>query len=329
MPKKVDNRKRGYTKDVRYQERTEVTLDRGLTTMVKGHFSFFLLFPLFCVILMLSPKNEVNMFTKEQIFAQLRDMNAPQDSIVLMHSSFRTVGEFEGGAEAFLNALIEYFTAKDGLFLVAAHTWNNLEKDRITLDLQNPESNTGLLSVLAATHKDGVRSENPCHSVVVFGDRARAEALAECDKYIDTPIAPSSIYGELYRQKGFVLLLGVSQAKNTYLHTVDEMLNVPDRMDDTPISATVRRLNGEIVERPLRLFQCSTTDDISERFPKYETAFRYHGAIKDGFVGYAPTQLCDAVKMKEVVELIFSRSGCKDPLGDERPIPPKWYCTKK
>lgn len=269
------------------------------------------------------------MFTKEDIFRQLQKMNAPRNSVVILHSSFRTVGEVEGGAEGFLDALIEYFTAEGGLFLVVSHTWNNLFKDRITLDMQNPESNTGVISVLAAKHKDGVRSENPCHSVVVFGDRARAEALVKNERNIDTPIAPDSVYGELYRKNGYVLLVGVSQAKNTYLHTVDELLNVPDRMDDVTVDTTVRRLDGEIVTHPLRLFKCSTTDDISERFPKYDTAFRYHGAVTDGFLGYAPTQLCDAVKMKEVVELIFSRSEGKDPLGDERPIPPKWFCTKK
>ena len=268
------------------------------------------------------------MFTKEDIFRQLQKMNAPRNSVVILHSSFRTVGEVEGGAEGFLDALIEYFTAEGGLFLVVSHTWNNLFKDRITLDMQNPESNTGVISVLAAKRKDGVRSENPCHSVVVFGDRARAEALVQNERNIDTPIAPDSVYGELYREKGYVLLVGVSQAKNTYLHTVDEMLHIPDRMEDILTPTTVRRLDGKIVTHPLRLFKCSTTDDISERFPKYETAFRYHGAITDGFVGYAPAQLCDAVKMKEVVELIFSRSEGKDPLGDERPIPPKWYCVK-
>lgn len=266
------------------------------------------------------------MFTKEQLFAQLRAMHAPQDALVLMHSSFRAVGEFEGGAEGFLDALIEYFTAKGGLFALPTHTWHNLGKDVITLDMQHPESNLGALPTLAARRTDGVRSENPCHSVVVFGDRTRAKALVACDKHIETPVAPNSFYGELYRQAGFVLLVGVGQEKNTYLHTVDEILNIPDRMDDTPISTTVRRLNGEIVERPLRLFRSSTTDDISERFPKYEVAFRYHGAITNGFLGRAPTQLCDAVTMKEVVERIFSRAGGKDPLGNERPIPPKWFC---
>ena len=268
------------------------------------------------------------MFSKEDIFHQLQKMNAPQDSVVIMHSAFRTVGEVEGGAEGFLDALIEYFTAKGGLFIVPTHTWNNLYKDRITLDMLCPASNTGLLCVLAAKREDGVRSENPCHSVAVFGDRARAEALVKNERNIETPIAPDSVYGELYRQKGYVLLVGVSQAKNTYLHTVDEMLNIPDRMEDVLTPTTVRRLDGEIVTHPLRLFKCSTTDDISERFPKYDTAFRYHGAVTDGFIGHAPAQLCDAVKMKEVVELIFSNCGEKDPLGDERPIPPKWYCVK-
>ncbi len=266
------------------------------------------------------------MLSKEELFAQLRSMHAPQDRVVLMHCAFRTVGAFEGGADGFLDALIEYFTAKGGLFCVPTHTWHNLERDVITLDMLCPESNLGVLPTLATKRADGVRSENPCHSVVVFGDRALAEALVRDDAHVKSPTAPDSVYGKLYEQAGYVLLVGVSQAKNTYLHTVDEILSVPDRMDDTPISTTVRRLNGEIVERPLFLFKCSTTDDISERFPKYDTAFRYHGAITDGVLGRAPTQLCDAVKMKNVVELIHARSEGVDPLGDERPIPPKWFC---
>lgn len=266
------------------------------------------------------------MLTKQQLFAQLQKMNAPQNSLVLMHAAFRTVGEVEGGAKGFLDALIEYFTAEGGLFLVPTHTWHNLGKDRITLDMQHPESNLGVLPTLAARREDGVRSENPSHSVVIFGDRARAEALVAAEAQIKTPTAPDSIYGKLYERAGYVLLVGVSQAANTYLHTVDEILGIPDRMAKTPISTTVRRLNGEIVEKKLCFFECSTSEDICERFPKYDVAFRYHGALTDGFLGRAPAQLCHAVKMKEVVELIHARCGAEDPLGSEIPIPPKWFC---
>ena len=47
------------------------------------------------------------MYTKEQLFKQLHDMNAPQDSVVLMHTSLRAVGEFEGRGEGLLDALIK------------------------------------------------------------------------------------------------------------------------------------------------------------------------------------------------------------------------------
>jgi aminoglycoside 3-N-acetyltransferase len=126
-----------------------------------------------------------------------------------------------------------------------------------------------------------------------------------------------------------VLLVGVGQCKNTYLHSVAEMLALPNRMEANLSSATVRHLNGEIVERPWRMYACDFTDDISKRFPQYEQAFRYHRCITDGFLGDAPTQLCDARGMKAVVESIFAASDCKDPLADESPIPPKLYCRRK
>ena len=73
------------------------------------------------------------------------------------------------------------------------------------------------------------------------------------------------------------------------------------------------------------MFDCDFTDDISERFPKYEQAFRYHRCITDGFVGNAPAQLCDARGMKRVIELIYAKAGGTDPLADERPIAPVLY----
>ena len=55
--------------------------------------------------------------TKQDIIEQLKKMNAPTDSIVLMHSSFRAIGEVEGGAEGLLDVLVEYFTKDGGLFV--------------------------------------------------------------------------------------------------------------------------------------------------------------------------------------------------------------------
>lgn len=267
------------------------------------------------------------MYTKNDILSQLHAMNAPQNSVVLMHSSLRSIGNIEGGAQALLDAMIEYFTQDGGLFCVPTHTWDNIDKD-ITLDMDSSANCLGTFATVALKDKRGVRSESPTHSMVVFGDRAKAEDFIKDEPLITTPTAPESCYGKLYAMGGHVLLVGVAHNRNTYLHAVDEILGTPNRMDNRPIRANLRRSSGQVIERELTLYFTDYIDDISYRFPKYETAFRYHKCIVDGFLGNAPTQLCDARKMKETVTLIFQNSGGADPLYGESPIPPAWYCSK-
>ena len=264
-------------------------------------------------------------YTKEEIFAQLREMNAPQDKMVLVHSSLRTVGKVEGGAQGLLDILVEYFTAKGGLFCVPVHTWHNLEKE-ITLDMSSSDNCLGYFSTVAAEDPRGYRTESPTHSMVIFGDRKKAEEIAKGELLAETPTAPETCYGKLYEEDGFVLLVGVAHNRNTYLHTVDEMLETPNRMEgkDKEITVTVRRKDGTIVKRPLRLFYTDHSHDISERFVKFDVPFRYHRCGRDGFIGSAPTQLLSARKMKEVVEMIYERSP-EDPLKGEKPIKPIYF----
>ena len=164
--------------------------------------------------------------------------------------------------------------------------------------------------------------------MVIFGDREKAEAFAADEPYVTSGTAPESCYGKLYTMGGKVLLVGVAQNRNTYLHAVDEILGIPDRLSEKPYKTAVKRLSGEMVERETYGHRTSFTNDVSLRFVKYETAFRYHRAIIDGFIGNAPAQLCDARKMKETMELIFKNSDGEDVLKNEFPISQKLYCKR-
>lgn len=268
----------------------------------------------------------MNKFTKSDIIQQLDALHTPAGVPVLMHTSLRTIGPVEGGAEAILDVLIEYFTRDGGLLCIPTHTWHNLGKE-ITLDVNSDDNCLGTFPAIAIRDFRGIRSENPTHSMVVFGDRKKAEDFVRDELWVSTPIAPTSCYGKLYDLGGYVLLAGVAHNRNTFLHTVDEMLNIPNRMADKPIPVAVKRKDGQVIGSEMRLFYTDYTEDISYRFPKYETAFRYHRCITDGFLGNAPVQLCSAQKMKETVELIYKNCGTADPLADEEQIPPQWYCT--
>ena len=259
--------------------------------------------------------------TKADLIRQLEALGDPQGRIVLVHTSLRSVG---CDARVLLDALVEHFTKNGGLLCIPTHTWHNLGQE-VVMDLSSDDSCLGVLSRIALRDERGVRSLNPTHSVVVFGDGKKAKSLIADEAFVVTPTAPESIYGKLFSQKGLVLLLGVAHDKNTYLHAVDEILGTPNRMEEKLSEVFIRNADGSLTPRAFKLFECDYSEDISHRFPKFETAFRYHRCIRDGFVGNAPAQLCDAEKMKAVMELLYRTSGA-DPLKLDGPIPPKWYC---
>lgn len=273
---------------------------------------------------MIMKKDLNRIYTKNEIIAQLAAMQLPRDRVVLMHSSLRLVGQMEEGAKTLLDAMIEYFTAEGGLFCVPTHTWANLSKE-ITLDAADPTTCLGAFSDFAAADPRGVRTLNPTHSMAVFGEASRVAAFVDGEDSISSGTSPESCYGKIYREGGMILLVGVSHARNTYLHCVEEMLGMPNRITKEPREVKIKLPSGEVLTRFVKCHHTDFTNDISLRFPQYETAFRYHGAITDGFVGNAPTQACDAVIMKEVMEKILDRCGDKDPLYDEYIILPSLY----
>lgn len=263
------------------------------------------------------------MYNKQDIIKQLDSLGAPRDKIVMMHTSYRKVGNFEGGPKAFLDALIEYFTSEGGLFCIPTHTWGLLGKSDLTLDMTEKYTNLGLVPRLALERDDGVRSENPTHSVVVFGDRKKALEFIEDEKYTTTPTSPLGCFGKLFSEGGYILLLGVTQTSNTYLHAVDEILKTPGRMEEKPLELFVKRENGDMVKRKIFMFD-EKGGDVSRKFDVFAEDFSYYGAVKEGKVGDAPVVLCDAVKQKNIVEALYKASG-RDVLAENKPVSPEIY----
>ncbi len=267
------------------------------------------------------------MLSKQDIIASLNKIGAPRDKVVIVHTSLRKIGNIEGGAEALLDALIEYFTADGGLLCIPAHTWGYQDDKSVpTLDLCNPRSSIGTLPDIASRDSRGIRTLHPSHSMMVFGNKDKVLDFVSGEEKVETTASPDGCYGKIYKMGGYVLLLGVGQDKNTFLHCVEEMLGVNNRIDyKKPISLTIKHLDGHIEERKLYQLYSEGILDVSMQFPNYEPAFRKHGCIVDGMMGNAKAQLCDVVKMKDVMSLIYERSNGEELLKDLTPINEEFY----
>ena len=267
------------------------------------------------------------MFSKAEIIEQLKNLGVPQDKPVIVHTSLKSVGATEDGGQGLLDVLIDYVTEKGGLLVVPTHTFDNFYKlkKNIGLDFNDFKPCVGAFPKIAVDDGRGITALNPTHSVTVFGEKERVRNFVDCEKDVDTPTSPKGCYGKIFDLDGFSLLIGVGQDKNTILHCVEEMLDVPNRLSDKKAPVGIKFRDGKVLMQERYYMYSKGIYDPSEYFTKYEPAFRHFGAIKDGLVGNAKAQLCSAKIMKSVMELVRKNSGGIELLADHKPLDTAWY----
>ena len=274
------------------------------------------------------------MFTENDIYKSLKEAGIPRGPVTLCHTSLRHVGSMENGGDTLLNALIRYFTEDGGLLAIPTHTWANIGKDTVTCDMASAEVCIGTLPRLALLRPDGHRSEHPTHSMVVFGEDKKAEDFIKDEPLFDTPCNPGGCYGKLYTMGGAVLLIGVGLERLTYLHSVEEMYDVPDRITEERRDLTIRLKDGNTVHRlyhthhGISAVPCTWSVNPSDHFMKMETAFRTCGALRDLTLGNARSLHCDCRIMKEVYGMVYENAAGQELFCDDVPIPEKWYRKK-
>jgi len=254
------------------------------------------------------------MHSKTDIENQLKLFKEAQGSPVLVHSSLKSVGEIEEGGETLLKLLIDFFAKGNGLLCFPTHTW-----DKNVCDMRTNDSCTGVMSRLALSHPKALRSLHPTHSMAVFGEKKRVLRFIAPEEFVTTPVSPKGCYGNLYHDDGYILLIGVGQEKNTFIHCVEEMLDVPQRLTKEMVERTIIHKDLSVQKRLLYWFD-ETIGDVSTRFGKFESAFKYHGCITEGVIGNAPAKLCRARKIKEVIELIYKRNNYRELLDNDAPL---------
>ena len=255
------------------------------------------------------------MLTQANIHDFLKRIGITSADTVLVHTSMRALGEVEGGCDGLIDSFVSYLT--DGLFLVPTHTWANVGSKQPIYDVRKTPPCIGALPTVAAFRKDGVRSLHPTHSVAAFGTRARQFVRGE--ELAGSPCPPGGVWARLYEENAKILLLGVGLNRNTYIHAVDEMIGLPDRLVP-PIWLTVIDDNGQ--EYRLHFQKHGTTG--SDFFENYRKPLEAVGALKNATLGKAKVGIFLAKKGTDVIRVLWTHAEynlCET----EREIPVSYY----
>ena len=262
------------------------------------------------------------MLNTQDIFNFLENSCIRHDDKVVVHASLRSVGPIENGADGLIDALKDYLNK--GLLIIPTHTWDEVCRDHPFYDVRTSVPCIGTLAKVAFARKDGVRSLHPTHSVVAFGEGAADFINGE--ELCASPAPVNSCLSRLYEENGKVLLIGVGHERNTYLHSVDERLGIPDRLNPDPFVITITDQEGNTLKSPPfhTHFTAAADQCVSEYYPNYKEAFEYTGAVSYSKLGDALVYVCDARRMTDALKLIWQRTD-HDLCIKQEDIPHEYY----
>lgn len=256
------------------------------------------------------------MLTQSKLRSQLSELGLERNDTVLIHTSFRTLGEVEGGPNGLIDGFCEYLS--QGLFVVPTHTWENVTASQPVYNVRTSVPCIGLVPRTAALRTDGIRSLHPTHSVWAYGREAVSFVAGE--ELAETPAPVGGAWWKLGEMGAKILLIGVGHNRNTFLHAVDEIAGLDDRLNPNTFSVTVMGRRGEQWTHTFR----PHGETGSELFGKFEPAFQEWGVQRMGRLGDAAVRVVDAAKARDCLLRIY-RHTRENLLLREEPIPPRYW----
>ena len=257
------------------------------------------------------------MVTQKDIHDFLSSIGIGRGDTVLIHTSMRALGEVEGGCDGVIDSFKSYLS--DGLFIVPTHTWASVGRSHPIYDVRTEAPCIGALPTVAAARTDGVRSLHPTHSIAAFG--ARAEEYVAGEENSHTPCPVGGAWARLYDEDATVLLIGVGLNRNTYIHAIDEMLDLPGRLAE-PITLTIVDYNGERHEITYR----KHGDTGSENFGVFRAPLEACGALRLGKLGDATVGIFKVRRGTDEIKRLWKLADF-DLCKDGRDIPREFYAV--
>ncbi|MCZ7646311.1 MAG: AAC(3) family N-acetyltransferase [Planctomycetota bacterium] len=169
--------------------------------------------------------------TPSMLLQALRACGVAHGDTLMVHSSLKSFGTFDGGPKAVIDALLEAVGPAGHVVMPAlTATYVSLPKtDGLAFHPARTPSRVGAITELFRKRKDAVRSGHPTHSLACIGPRAAAW-MAGHGVETTTFGGWDGAYAHYVRADGGpskLVFLGVTMVCNTTLHAVEEWLGLP------------------------------------------------------------------------------------------------------
>lgn len=244
---------------------------------------------------------------KKTLADAVRALGVQKDSVIIVHSSLKSFGHMEGGAEAVVDAFMEVVT--EGTLIFPSFNHGAPYDKGEVFDIRNTPTTNGAIPD-AFWRRPGVkRSMNPTHAFAVYGKDA--EEIASLHE-MAAAVGEGSPLDYLYRHDGGVVLLGVGYNRNTFHHYVETVTGAAC-LSPRGEEYDVIDENGE--RRRARTWSwreksCPITDPA--KYAPYMAEFEKTLQLGTCKITYFKVRDCFEVVKKCLSEGIEGHTGCRE-----------------
>ncbi|MBI9112695.1 AAC(3) family N-acetyltransferase [Maridesulfovibrio ferrireducens] len=189
-----------------------------------------------------------------EISDQLTNAGILSTDTVFVRISLSAGLAFEGGVQAFLKALMDYFTP-NGTLVMSSYTFNKSPilflADNPFFDSKTTTDQLSLVNELFRRTPGVLRSIHPTHSVCAFGKNAKW-IVADHHKS-EYCYSPNSPFARLYELGAKEISIGVYPTSISF-HYIEQFVpkHIPGYQDlDTPIMCRLK-INDEEIRKPFK-----------------------------------------------------------------------------
>lgn len=234
------------------------------------------------------PERECRSRIREELLA----LGVKPGGALLVHSSFKSLGDVPGGIRTLTDGLAGAL-GPEGTLLMPALSYMSVGREQPHFDVRATPSCVGAVTEYFRRLEGTVRSMHPTHSMCGRGPLA----AALFDKHIldTTPCGPNSPFSRLRFHGGQVLMLGCGLLPNTAMHAIEDAADAPYIYEDEPIKYTLTGYDGKSI---------SAVHRRHAHFPQHYDRVRpglLGRGLEEGTVLEARCHLFDAGKLWDCV----------------------------
>jgi len=241
---------------------------------------------------------------KSDIVSGFKELGLRKGDIVLLHSSLRSFGYVEGGAETVIASLLDT-VGDEGCGMVPTLTGaiTDGNSNPPVFDVSKTSCWTGVIPETFRINPRAKRSLHPTHSVAAIG--MKTQKLIEGHEKGKSPCDECSPYYKNAMARGYILLIGVDQECNTTIHCCEEIAGVPYHLQEDVTKINIIGYSGECITILNRLhnWHKPPTD-----FNKFDEILLNKHIMKITKIGYSTIRLINAGDMLDTCVDILKKN---------------------